>query len=392
MAQQYKPGDWYSAASGMIMQYNGSSWKAVGQQGTPSAIEAIKGRAVNAPGAASNPYVSEAVEEATAQAAGEVNDDPKNTGRINLLKRRTGISAASPAGEKVLKYPKEVATSFNSDYVVFEFFEYNPPFGRGKGGDGAIPTDAFIDNPTAGYKRYNESDVAKKSADLPSILMYMPEDIQSVYSQRWGGAEFGSFAAGLLQTAGTQVNLTTAIETGIGQIKTTTFNAIQALTNKLSGSNISLNQTLGGISGTILNPNTEMMYEGPNTRTFDLTFKLVAYSEEESLEIRRICNVFKKAMLPTFGGQAIFGFQEKAPNLLTIPKICQVSFMKGPNLHPFLSQYKTCAIADVSVNYTADGSYATYIDGGPISTQLKISFKEMKNIFAEEIQEEGPSY
>lgn len=371
--------EYYYGSGGEVVYWNGSKWAVWLLGGTPpggtlTLVPPTEAEAV-ANGVPFGPTAAE---------------DTANTGRINL--KPPEATAAGSAGGNVLKYPKEVATSSNSDYVVFEFFDYNPPFGRARGGDGTVPTDAFSSDATAGYKRYNESDVAKKRSNLPSILLYMPEDIQSVYSQRWGGAEFGSFAAGLLQTAGTQVDLQTAIESGIGGIKTTTFKVIQDLTNKLSGSNISLNQTLGGISGTILNPNTEMMYEGPNTRAFDLTFKLVAYSKAESLEIKKICNTFKKAMLPTFGGQAIFGFQEKAPNLLTIPKICQVSFMKGSNLHPFLSQYKTCAISDVSINYTADGSYATYIDGGPISTQLKISFKEMKNIFAEEIQEGGPSY
>ena len=380
MANARKYGEYYTASNGETVYWNGKKWQVwtLGIENLPGATLTL------AP-----PTEAESV--ASGVPFGPSNDDDRlNTGKINL--KPPSKTAASLGDKKFLKYPKEVATSESSDYIIFEFFDYNPPFGRGAGGDGRIPTDAFSGDATAGYKRYNESDVAKKPAGLASILLYMPEDISSTYNQKWGGADFSSFAAGLLSVPGTQVNLKNAIDTGIGQIKTTTYRAIQELTNNLSGSNISLNQVLGGISGTIQNPNTEMMYDGPNMRTFTLTFKLVSYSKEESIEIKRICNTFKKAMLPTFGGQAIFGIQEKAPNLLTIPKICQVSFMKGTSLHPYLSQYKTCAISDVVVNYTADGSYATYTDGGPVATQLKISFKEMKNIFAEEIELEGPSY
>ena len=315
-----------------------------------------------------------------------------NEGRV-VIKAPT-VSASADATGKALRYPKERQIDSNSDYVVFQFYDYNPPFGRPQKGEPTLQPGAFAGNPSEGYKDYNQSIVAKTPANLPSILLYMPEDIQSQYSQKWGGADFGSFAAGLLSTAGTQpgiADLGTAADNISTVVKTGIFKGIQDLTNKLSGSNISLNQTLGGISGTIMNPNTEMMYDGPNIRTFSLKFKLVPFSTGEAEEIRKICNTFKKAMLPSFGGQALFG-SNTAPGLITIPKICQVTFMQGNSVHPYLSQYKTCAIDNVSVNYTADGSYATYEDGSPVATELTVSFKEMKNLFAEEIVESGPSY
>ncbi len=314
---------------------------------------------------------------------------PTNEGRVVI--KAPKVSASADATGKALRYPKERQIDSKSDYVIFEFYDYNPPFGSPEKGEPPTVAGAFTGNPTSGYKDYNQSIVAKTPADLPSILLYMPEDIQSVYSQKWGGADFGSFAAGLLKTAGQSVNLETAVNSIDDIIKTGAFKGIQELTNKLSGSNISLNQTLGGISGTIMNPNTEMMYDGPNIRTFNLKFKLVPFSTGEAQEIRKICNTFKKAMLPSFGGQAIFG-TTTATNLITVPKICQVTFMQGNSVHPYLSQYKTCAIDNVSINYTADGSYATYEDGSPVATELTVSFKEMKNIFAEEIVESGPSY
>lgn len=315
--------------------------------------------------------------------------EQKNKGRIKL--QAPSVNASSEDGN-VLKYPHSRQIDSDSDYVVFEFFKYNPPFGKAKGGDGEIPADAFSGNPTESYKKYNQSIVQKKASKLPKIILYMPEDVQSMYSQKWGGAEFGSLAAGLLQTAGTEVSGGALIEAIPGLMKAGAYQAITDLTNKITGSNISINQAMGGVSGTILNPNTEMMYDGPNLRTFDLTFKLVAYDQEESLRIRRICNTFKKASLPSFGGASVFNQIDGAGNLITIPNICQVSFMHGPQLHPYLSQYKTCAISDVSINYTADGSYATYKDGAPVAVQLKVSFKEMKAIFSEEIKMGGPSY
>lgn len=286
----------------------------------------------------------------------------------------------------VLKYPSNPIAG-DTDYIVFGFYKYDPPFGRGAGGDGS----ATVNSGSAGYDLYAQSGIPKTQT-LGSIIMYMPEDIQSQYSAKWGGAGFGSITAGALRTAGTDVSaLSAGLETVPGLIKNAIYSQIQEKINKLTDSNVSLNQVLGGISGTVLNPNVEMMYDAPDLRGFDLNFKMTPRSGTEAQNIKKICNRFKKAMLPTFGGQALFG-ATTAPNLLTIPNVCQVSFMKGNDLHPFLPQYKLCAITDVSVNYTPDGSYATFGDGSPVATQLKITFKEMKLIFADEINEDGVSF
>lgn len=302
---------------------------------------------------------------------------------IKFSKPRTDTTNA-------LRYPSDPRIDGNTDYVVFSFYEYDPPFGRGANeGDPA----KVIDKNT-GYNLYAQSGIAKNPVKgMEPIILYMPEDIQGQYSAKWGGAGFGTLASGLMNVAGTNLNAIPAgIESIPGVVKTAAFDQITKLINETLNANVSINQVIGGVSGTVLNPNVEMMYESPDLRGFDLTFKMTPNSVGEANNIRSICNRFKRAMLPSFGGQAIFGIVKDAPNLLTIPKVCQVSFMKGNELHPFLPQYKLSAITDVSINYTPDGSYATYEGGSPVATQLKVSFKEMKILFSDEISETGPTF
>lgn len=320
-------------------------------------------------------------------ALAESKESVTNSGKIKIS--APTVNAASAGAS--LRYPMDSPINTNADYVTFEFFEYNPPFsGRGKdtGSDSAFGSDA-----SSSYKQYNQSAVRTGKSRYKPIMLYMPEDIQTMYSQGWGGAKFGAASIGLSKIAGTDLSaVNSAVNSVPGVVKSGIFKAMNDLNNKITGANVSLDQFMGGISKTITNPNTEMMYEGPNLRTFDLTFKLVPYSENEAKEIRKICNTFKKAMLPTHGGEAIFTAFKDAGNLLTIPSVVRVRFMKGSEMHPFLPQYKTCALSDVAINFTPDGSYATYDSGAPVATQLKLSFKEMKNIFAEEITEDGVSY
>jgi len=298
-----------------------------------------------------------------------------------------------------LRYPFDAPISGDTDYVIFEFWEYNPPFGRGS--DGQV-SRAITATGTPSYKNYTASvDDLKKAktksgGTLSPILLYMPEDVQTQYGQKWGGAAFGSVTAGLIEAAGTSVDLAAAVDSTSGVIKSTVFDKLRQGINKIAGASVSENQFLGGVSGTILNPNTEMMYDGPELRTLELTFKMVASSEREAQEIKKICTTFKRASLPSFGGKTdLFGGTSSGlggGNLLTIPKMCTVKFMKGSSVHPYLPQYKAMALSNIAINYTPDGSYATYADGSPVATQLKISLKEMKNIFSDEIEDQGASF
>ena len=103
-------------------------------------------------------------------------------------------------------------------------------------------------------------------------------------------------------------------------------------------------------------------------------------------------------MLPSFslGGAPVLGFGESdtkdvnenralEASFIKVPKVCQVTYMRGEKQHPHLPAYKMCAITDVAVNYTPDGNYAVYNDGMPVATELKVSFMETKLLFSEDV-------
>ena len=98
------------------------------------------------------------------------------------------------------------------------------------------------------------------------------------------------------------------------------------------------------------------------------------------------------------------GMDNRGPKFSTAGRLPGVSpSVNGPNLQPSfqsaeqyfegipgneheaLPRFKMCAITQVDVNYTPDGTYATYYDGQPVAVQLTISFQETKLVFSEEI-------
>ena len=144
------------------------------------------------------------------------------------------------------------------------------------------------------------------------------------------------------------------------------------------GGNLTASQLLARQTGNILNPNMELLFEGVNLRSFKFSFKMTPRSKDEAIAVKNIIRTFKKNMTP----------QAEGSLYLKTPNIFELSYMKGSNPHPFLHKFKQCALTDMSVNYTAEGTYATYggadAEGGgtPISMIMDLSFKELEPIYS----------
>ena len=136
-------------------------------------------------------------------------------------------------------------------------------------------------------------------------------------------------------------------------------------------------------------------------RTIDFTYKLVPNNKQEAEIIFEIVRTFKLCLHPSFGipgkqqggkltggpgALNAFNKAETKVGFVSVPSVCKFAFMKGGGLHPFLPQYKTCALVSVDVNYTTDGQYVVTRDGYPVATELRLSFKELKLVYREDIK------
>jgi len=293
-----------------------------------------------------------------------------------------------------LKYPGDLADT-NADWVRFNFFKYSPPY------SGANATQK---NKSTEYEyQYNSSvnSLSKAGDGYPDIALYMPEDISAAYQGTWGGRQFGPLApialagaGGILGSktmpeilaAGQQMNNQIGGMMG-GALPYIGASTVSGLMNKLPGfgGGVTANDILSTTRGQILNPNTEVLYQGPELRNFTLTFKMFARSEEETKNIRKICTTFKKAMLPS-------GTSDNEKNLINVPKIVKATFMHKDKESEWVSQFKTAGIGSVDINYTPDGSWSTYRTGSPIAVQLTLQFQELKLIYEDDVKDTGWSY
>lgn len=304
----------------------------------------------------------------------------------------TGLGKTTPTA---LRYPNNAIYS-QTDYVRFDFYKYRPAF------SGAGGTDVSAYNASVNKENL-------EIADLSSVYLYMPEDISADYGASWGGKSFSNIGAGILKTIGPTMNNGNAVEGAQSMVRAIgeqvegfgpalAASAVSLAINKIpgAGGGVSVDDVLGGTRGVILNPNAELMFDKAEMRDFSLSFKLVPRDSTEAKLIKQICTTFKKATLPKFGGDGllsgVLGGSQQSSNFIGVPNVVDVNFMTGSSLNTSISQYKPCAITQIKINYTPDGSYSTNRDGSPIAIGLDLSFSELKVLYRNEISDDGWSY
>lgn len=130
-----------------------------------------------------------------------------------------------------------------------------------------------------------------------------------------------------------------------------------------------------GRFGSVLNPNFELLFTGPQLRPFEFQFKMSAREEKEAIEIKEIIKFFKKNMAAIKDDTGIF---LRAPNTFFI----EYMYGGGTEPHQGINKIKECALLNCAVDYTPNGTYMTYRDGTMVSYTLSLSFQELEPIYS----------
>ena len=141
-----------------------------------------------------------------------------------------------------------------------------------------------------------------------------------------------------------------------------------ALAKAATGGNILTRST-----GKIINPNMELLFKGPQMRTFQLAWKMSPRDYEESEMIKKIIRMFKQSMAVKRSESQIF---LKSPNTYKLRYLTA----RGRD-HSFLPKIKECALVGCSINYTPDGNYQVYENSSMVAYQMTLSFNELEPIY-----------
>lgn len=227
----------------------------------------------------------------------------------------------------------------------------------------------------------------RTTTTLGSVTLPIQPSITDSNGVDWGGANLNPIQAyaaskslGVAAAGGNITGqVTQALNEAADEFKTNLTSYTRAISIYFAQEAVGAQNLLSRTSGAILNPNLELLFNGPTLRPFNFTFKLSPRNSDEAKEVKAIINFFKKAMAVKKAKTEVF---LKAPNIFKIQYFSGES-SGDDNVHKSLNKIKDCALLGCDVDYTPDGSYMTFNDEEKTMTsyQLTLRFTELDPIY-----------
>jgi hypothetical protein len=269
-------------------------------------------------------------------------------------------------------YPKPFPEK--QDRVKFTMFRYSPK---------NLDVDNFKTGDVFGKR-------SQPKNNMGTVQLPITPQIQDTNTVSWGNDDMNAFAAmaasasyNIIKTGGTAIAQEAGAvakllqsEGGNASLKSA---AAAYLAGEAAGGNKSF---LTRVTGALINPNTELLFNAPTLRTFGFSFTMSAREPDEAKEIKKIIRFFKQGMSVKRASTGLF---------LKTPNIFDIKYILGDTNkdHPWINQIKTCALTSCSVNYTPAGNYATFYDGAMSAYEMTLSFTELDPVFEDDYKSDN---
>ena len=343
-------------------------------------------------------------------------------------------------GGGVLQYPIDLDTDLQ-DYFEIQIFKYRPAAslpsitannqGYTTDEDGNTTQPKAPDAGSGGYfansnRRGNRQNF--RLQDLQStIQLPIPPSVKDMNSVGFGGEKMSGFVSAIAGPAISKFLEPRSEEEkksfeekiksgsldlleGIKSIGTSAFNEgkkmlmndefvrlqtlrglAQAASTSRLGINIDIDQAITRTTGAVRNPNLELLFNGPSLRSFSFTIRFTPRDEDEAKRVRMIIRALKQHSVVKKNPNVLN--QSGASNnfLLGTPDVFKLRYIKARTQKDIkgLNKFKTCALTDISVDYTGEvGRFAAYeVDSQPITTLISLSFTELAPLYDEDYAE-----
>ena len=312
------------------------------------------------------------------QNAQEAKEYNESQGQPNVATTDENEGGSQPSGEqskpapgvnKGIKgtggiYPEDIGNT-KQDVIKFDMLEYRP--------------SKFEDRPSV--------DTAKI---IETVILAVPGGIQDQNIANWNSETINPLQKAAAGIASGAIDGKAQGESISSQLVGRKDDIKTAISGYFTGQATGIGQqALQRGAGVVLNPNMELLFNGPSVRQFSFNFLLAPRSESEQKQVVNIIRFFKQGMSPIKSQSNLF---LKSPNTFRLRYIHRQS--GDDSEHKFLSKFKECALTNTGVNYTPNNNYATFPDGGMVAYQLTLSFQELEPVFNNDYAEvkEGIGY
>ena len=308
---------------------------------------------------------------------------------------------------EALAYPPHLKGNKGEDYIYIEQFEYSPPQPSKKKMSDEEFTNSLGTVLDKGIQRTSNIERPRGSCRLP-----IPNKLGVSNGVSWGEARANAVELAAFQSATGAIGKTLGGETNIGELikggltdAGNIFNKIKKDFKETGGSeansasvisavlarsalsqigiNVDVDQFIIRQEGAAINPNLELLFGGPQLRTFSFNFNFAPESPEEAVEVRKIQRWFKQGMLPSRS------FTSRSNNLfLGSPNVFKIQYRNQSRRIKGLNIIKVCAMTACQIDFTPDGTYQSYSDSGavsmPVRSTMGLTFNELTPIFSDD--------
>ena len=309
-------------------------------------------------------------------------------------------------------YPKDAYKDNNvQDHIIIEAFKYRAPQSQmakafNKNNDGGTlakpwenDNDTFTtDAITKGLDRNSNIQKYHGLVKLP-----IPNELQMSNGISWGDESANAFttaafmgAANTLRQFGADPwalgvkgvssakNMVDNLGKSDDEFKklASAFGAQFALGSM--GINVDPGQMITRATGQAINPNLELLFNGPKLRNFSFNFLFAPNDKYEASEVRKIQKFLKKSMAPS----------RNSKNRLFIdsPDVFRLRFRSGNERIGGVGMMKICAMTKCAINYTPENLWMTYKDDDvgamPVRSNMTCDFTELTPIFQDHYEKD----
>lgn len=220
-----------------------------------------------------------------------------------------------------------------------------------------------------------------------SIMLYMPENMSVAYGAEYtqedltvagtavkGTMDFFNYVTGQ-QGSGSDASIKQIAAIAARRGINFTAGTLDSIAG-LIGVEANTENYIDAYTRTLLNPHMEFIFKSINSRTFEYSFTFSPKSKRESEEVHKIIKTFKYHAHPSItpGG---------AGALLNYPSEFDISYFSGLQENLYLNRVLTCALTNISVNYSPQGVLSFFQESdpetgrAPTQIQITLTFQEL---------------
>jgi len=148
--------------------------------------------------------------------------------------------------------------------------------------------------------------------------------------------------------------------------------------------------------GKVVNPRLEKLFRQKDFRNFSFSWDFYPKTKEETEAIRNIIETFRYHAHPASDDTNAGEGESKVEVVLRVPAEFEIRFLSSnpnPNIAGFLEneyipKIGRCALNSISVDYTSNSVFSSFVDNSPTAITLTLQFSEM-GVLTREVVDKG---